>query len=58
MMTKDELIEYYQQQLVKVKNTYNPENYHSHDEIARDRCNAYITGAEQQIEEVRNGRNW
>jgi len=48
MMTREELIKYYTNQLKKVKKEYEGDW----------RKKSYIEHAEKQLEEVKNGRKW
>lgn len=53
-MTKQELIEYYEGHLKKVK------IFHSGGttDLQKDKENMYIQQAEKDLEEVKNGRMW
>lgn len=55
MKTQKELIEYYERQLEKVKNAYRTDTDLNH----RNERNAeYVKHAEEQLEAVKNGRQW
>ena len=55
-LTKEELISYYEKRLEKVKVLWNPDSHNS--QIEKDRCMGYIECAEEQLQEVKNGRGW
>lgn len=55
MMAKEELIKYYERQLEKVKSAY-PTNTSSG--LHNDRNAEYVKSAEQDLEAVKNGREW
>jgi hypothetical protein len=48
MKTKEELLKYYEKQLEKVTNTYKDDH----------RKEEYIKQAEENLEAVKNGREW
>lgn len=55
-MTQQQLIEYYEKRLEKVKMLHSPEKETSC--LIKERCNRYIEQAEKDLQEVREGRNW
>ena len=55
-MTKKELIKHYEKQLEKVKIMHNPEKETTC--LMKDKCNEYIASAENDLKEVKNGRQW
>lgn len=50
------LINQYEDRLMKVKIMHNPNN--TDCEIIKARCFEFIKFAEEQLEEVKNGREW
>lgn len=53
--TKEELISYYEKQLEKVKSAYRTDTPSNH----RNERNAeYVKSAEDDLEAVKNGREW
>ena len=52
-LSKEELIQYYEKNLEKVKHFHNPEK--SRD---KERCMDYIKYAENELLAVKNGRKW
>lgn len=55
-MTRDKLIAYYEQRLEKVKAAWNEDT--ALDEYQRERCRAYVAAALDDLEAVKNGREW
>lgn len=55
MKTKEELISYYERQLEKVKNAYKTDTESNHH---NERNAEYVKHAEEQLEAVKNGREW
>lgn len=55
-MNKKELIEHYEKHLEKVKIMHNPDK--ATGELQKDKCFEYIKCAENDLEEVKNGREW
>jgi len=54
MIEHEKLVEYYEQHLKKVKELWG----NGKTDLMMDRGKRYIKYAEEQLEEVRNGRNW
>lgn len=55
MKTKEELIQYYEKHLEKVKSAYRTDTSSNH----RNERNAeYVKSAEEDLEAVKNGRGW
>ncbi len=57
MKTLQQLIKFYEKQLAKTEKAHNPNNY-PNNESARNTCNEYIKSAQNDLEEVKNGRGW
>lgn len=55
MKTKEQLVTYYEKQLEKVKIAYRTDTASNHD---NDRNAEYVRRAEEQLEAVKNGREW
>jgi len=55
-MTREELINHYEKHLEKVKIMHNPERETSC--LMKDKCNEFIACAENDLREVKNGRQW
>ena len=55
-MSREELIEYYEKRLEKVKIMHNPEKAETC--LLKEKCYAYIASAENDLEAVKNGRQW
>lgn len=55
-MNRNELIEYYERNLEKVKMMHSIEK--AKTELLKDKCRSYIEFAERELEEVKNGRAW
>jgi len=55
-MTQEELIKLYETRLEKVKQAHNPNN--ARTTFIKERCEEFIKFAEEQLEEVKSGRNW
>jgi protoporphyrinogen oxidase len=55
-MTREELIKHYERHLEKVKCMHNPERETTC--LMKERCLEYIKCAENDLQEVINGREW
>jgi hypothetical protein len=55
MKTKEELISYYEKHLEKVKSVYRTDTISNH---MNDRNAEYVKCAEEDLEAVKNGREW
>lgn len=55
MKTQEQLIAYYEGQLEKVKSAYRTDTDSNH---MNDRNAEYVRYAEEQLEAVKNGREW
>lgn len=55
-MSRDELIAYYENNLIKVKLMHNPERETTC--LMKEKCMSFIKSAEMDLEAVKNGRNW
>ncbi len=53
--TREELIRYYEKQLEKVKSAYRTDTTSS---LHNDRNAEYVKNAEEDLEAVKNGREW
>lgn len=57
MKTREELIAHYEDMLEKVKAAYRVDDS-NRAYVYEDRCKAYVKQAEDDLEAVKNGREW
>lgn len=55
-LSREELIQYYEKNLEKVKHFHNPEK--ARTSFDKERCMDYIKYAENELLAVKNGRKW